>query len=159
MKKSALYCLIFSLLMLVGLAIGLFTDWSLRIVVLTILLLPAAIYEIIRTEGFFTTGTSILITLLLLFQLSLFFFQLNIDLGIPLLKEYGLNIHGTPSVLTFLISIYLLRSTRGIYTRWLALILLLGSLGLFYLAQPELANKFLKEKNIQIPKIPAGKNA
>lgn len=107
---------------------------------------PAAIYEAIRTEGYYTkiasAGIAILVTLEILalrnvihYNLATFFGQEQIYFSgyfLPL----GDLIFVFPLIAIFL-SLILAWRTYGQYTKWLAILLLLSSISLLYLINKE----------------------
>jgi len=117
-------------------------------------LLPATIYESIRTqEGASTKFSSIFLFVILVLEIFLIIFNVNFDLAgffgaeekyiagytLPLgdIKIFG------PLLLATLSTILIFR-TRGKYTKWLSIIIAIGSLVAIYLINPYFFQEALK---------------
>ena len=117
-------------------------------------LLPATIYESIRTqEGASTKFSSILLFVILVLEIFLIILNVNFDLAgffgveekyiagytLPLgdIKIFG------PLLLAILSTVLIFR-TRGKYTKWLSIIIAIGSLVAIYLINPYFFQEALK---------------
>ena len=119
-----------------------------------IFLLPTVIYEVIRTkEGASTKFSSILLLIIIIFEILLILFNISFDLAgflgaeekyvagynIPLgdIKIFG------PLLLAILSTILIFR-TYGPYTKWLSIIIAIGALIAIYLINPQFFQQALK---------------
>lgn len=141
-KYASLICTIVTVVAAIGILIGLFTGNTLTIV---ILLLPAAIYEVYRTEGDSTRAASAILLAVLIAEIVLILFNINFNVAEFLgtsQKEIGgylvplgdLKIVG-PSVMAVL-AIILFVKTYGVYTRWLAVTIFVTSFAIIYSIDP-----------------------
>ena len=118
--------------------------FSLPIITL-ILLLPAVLYEVYRTEGISTKIASLLVLLLVAVQMIIIFSGVDIYLS----EHLGALAQYTPAVLlefshvsiaipiiTAIVAAYLVIRTRGVYTRWLALVIIVVSLAVIFIVEP-----------------------
>lgn len=107
---------------------------------------PAAIYEAIRTEGYYTKIGSIIILLAVIleilalkgiikFNLANFFNQETMYFSGYFITLGEISI--IFPALAAIISIVLFFRTYGIYTKWLAILLLASSISLLYLVNKE----------------------
>lgn len=144
-------CVLVTIIAIIGALISLATKSPLWIL---FFLLPATIYEAIRTqEGASTKFSSILLLIILVLEILLVIFNVNFDLAsffeteekyvagytLPLgdIKIFG------PLLLTILSTVLIFR-TRGRYTKWLSIIIALGSLIAIYLISPSFFQEALK---------------
>ena len=141
-KNATLICTILSVIAVIGVIVGLLTGYTIAII---IALLPTTIYEIYRTEGKSTKASSTLLLLILIAELVLIIFNIDINLAeylgttektiagylVPLgdIKIVG------PTVMTIL-SVILFIRTYGVYTKWLAVIIFLTSFAIVYSIDP-----------------------
>lgn len=116
-------------------------------------LLPAAVYEIIRTEGVSTRAASVVLTLVLLAEIVFILFNIRIDLAAlsgvtgKTVGGYDLPLGDIRMVGTFVLAILavvLFIRTAGAYTKWLAVVLFAGAFALIYLLSPSEFPKLLK---------------
>jgi len=118
-----------------------------------IALIPTVIYEIYRTEGKSTKISSIIIGIILLLELALIIFNIDIDLT-EFLGQESRTIAGYevplgtltvvgPSVMAIL-SVILFIRTRGKYTKWLAVIIFVTSFAIIYGLDPETFGELFK---------------
>lgn len=142
-------CIIITLFAAVCIAAGFFLK---NPVIMILGLLPASLYEAYRTWGISTKIASVLLFLLLVFELILLLFNINFDLA----KIFGISkkyIYGygeifidiktlLPLVIIFLSTVLLVR-TVGLYTKWLSLILIIGCFFVIYILYPAQFNKLL----------------
>jgi hypothetical protein len=154
-EHAGLICIILSIIAAAGCAIGIFVlkpdaagiQKSAPLVVI-VAMLPAVIYEVYRTEGFSTKLASIGILAILVLELLLISGKININLG-KYLGEIHKSLAGVdakmagPAVIAVL-SFILIRQTSGVYTRWLAFIILIASIVLFYVFDPIFFKNMLK---------------
>lgn len=144
-------CTIVTIIAIIGALIGLATKSPLWIL---FFLLPTVIYEAIRTqEGASTKFSSILLLIILVLEIILIIFNINFDLAsffgveekyvagytLPLgdIKVFG------PLLLAILSTVLIFR-TRGRYTRWLSIIIAIGSLIAVYLINPQFFQQAVK---------------
>jgi hypothetical protein len=122
-------------------------------IITVILLLPAAFYQAYRTEGKSTKASSILLVAVLILEIFLILFGANFNLAeylgatqksiggylVPLgdVKVVGPSIVGVLSIILF-------ARTRGIYTRWLAVTILVTALAIIYILDQEVFHHMLK---------------
>ncbi|MDO8584068.1 MAG: hypothetical protein Q7R83_02720 [bacterium] len=117
-------------------------------------LLPAVLYEAYRTEeGASTKVSSIFLLVVLVLEIILIVFKVNFDLAAFLGKTstyvagYQLplgDIKIVGPILSALLSVVLFFRTRGTYTRWLAVVICLGSLTAVYILNPSFFQTVLK---------------
>lgn len=144
-------CLIVTLIAIVGAFLGLTNRNPLWVL---FFLLPALIYETIRTEeGASTKLSSIILLGIVILEIVLILFGINFDLVkffgaeekyiagyvLPLgdIKVFG------PIVTAILATILVFR-TYGPYTRWLSVVIAAGSLVVIYLVNPFFFEQALK---------------
>lgn len=138
-KHANKICLILSLVALVGILAGLVGGWP--IVVLLIALVPSVAYEVYRTEGPSTRWASWALAIVLV--LEAIFLILNVNLDVAELLGYtsrdvagyevplgDIKIVG-PAVMAVL-ALILMSRTRGRYTKWLAVNIIVTSFALIY---------------------------
>lgn len=122
-------------------------------VIAVFLLLPAAIYEAYRTEGKYTTQASYILVLVLIAEIVFVLF--NIDFNIAeflgadkrMIGGYwvplgDIRIVG-PTVMAVL-SVVLFTRTRGIYTRWLSVVIFVSSFAIVYMLDPVVFQDLLR---------------
>jgi len=150
-RYAPLYCTILTIVTVIMALAAFYSHNPLWIVVG---LLPAVIYEVYRTEeGAITKYSSILLLLILVLEIILVVFKVNFDLAtffgeeskyvsgyyLPLgdIKIFG-------PILTAILSVILFFRTAGIYTKWLSVIICLGSLTAVYIINPVFFQSILK---------------
>jgi hypothetical protein len=147
-KHATLICAVLTLVAAAGIGIGV---WQHSPLIAVIGMLPAAGYEVYRTEGPSTRFSSILITGILIALIVLIAFKVSFDVS-PLLKEIGiggvLDAKLAGPVLIAILSLLLFRRTEGIYTKWLAVVILLSAAGLFFILDSSLSGSLLKAVGI-----------
>jgi len=132
-KHASLICTILTIIAVIGIIISLILHSPIPIL---ILLIPTAIYEIYRTEGESTKISSIILGIIIILELILIIFKIDVNIGNFLgedtryiagyeIKLGLLSIIG-PSIMAILTIILFVR-TRGVYTRWLAAIIFFSS--------------------------------
>jgi hypothetical protein len=144
-------CLVVTLIAIVGALIAISSRNPLWMFVF---MLPTVIYEVIRTEeGASTKFSSILLLVLIVLELILIVFGVNYNLAsffdesekvvagytLPLgdIKVFG-------PLLTAILSTILVFRTYGPYTRWLSVIIAVGSLVAVFLISPNFFQQALK---------------
>ena len=141
-EHAGLICLICTILTLTGIAAGWY--WHKPIVII-IALLPAVIYEVYRTEGVSTIWASWGMIAILIAEAVLITGKINIDLAkyaskyIPNFPSVDVTLVG-PVIMAYF-SYVLFRRTAGIYTKWLAVVILAGCIGLFFVVDPAILKK------------------
>jgi hypothetical protein len=154
-RYATLICLIMTLVAALGIVVGVLT----RNAVYTIFaLLPAVGYEAYRTEGVSTRFASWAILLVFIAELILILFKIDIDLAKFLGSERYVRGYYVPigdikvvgSALMVVLSVILFTRTRGVYTRWLAVIIALTSLAIIYILAPNLFGDILRRGVDQI---------
>ncbi|MDD4179558.1 MAG: hypothetical protein PHH14_05865 [Candidatus Margulisbacteria bacterium] len=143
-------CLGLSILLLIGIIIGLV---KLSPLVIIIFLLPTVIYEVYRTEGESTKMASWGLLGVILAEIVAVIFNLNFNLA-SFLGTSGRYIGGYylplgeikmifPGLMAIL-AIILFTRTNGFYTRWLAVLIFIGSLATVYTLDAAIFQQFLK---------------
>lgn len=144
-------CLVMTLVAFIGAFIAMATRSPL---LMFVFMLPAVIYEVIRTEpGASTKFSSILLLGIIILEIILIVFGINYDLAkffeedekyiagytLPLgdIKVFG-------PLLTAILSTVLVFRTYGPYTRWLSVIIAIGSLVAVFLISPHFFQQALK---------------
>jgi hypothetical protein len=149
-KYAPHICTAVTILALIGILIGLIAGAPLWIV---ILLLPTAIYEAYRTEGDSTKASSLILVAVLILEIILILFNVNFNLAeflgasqkyiggylVPLgdIKIVGPTLMAVLAVILFV-------KTRGIYTRWLAVIIFVTSFAIVYVIDPGVFGDLVK---------------
>ncbi len=158
-ENAVLICLICTVIMLAGAAAGIYFN---KPIVVVLALFPAVVYEIYRVEGVSTIWASWGMLAVLVAEVVLIVGKFNINIAtyaakyIPNLPAVDVKMAG-PVIMGYF-SYVLIRRTAGIYTRWLAVVILVGCLGMFYALDPALFSRFagkgLQEGLKNIPNIP-----
>lgn len=156
-KYATPICIGLTVLAALGIVIGLITS---NAVVAIVALLPAAGYEAYRTEGASTRWASWALAAVLVVQLAFVVFNVDLDL-VALLGESERTVAGyqvalgdarvAASGLVVVLSLILITRTRGIYTRWLAAICLVASLGIAYILAPDAFADLLRTVVDEVP--------
>jgi hypothetical protein len=148
-KYATLICTIVSILAIIGIVIGI---WLSKPLIIVIFLIPAAAYEVYRTEGPSTVWASWILLIVLILEIVLIVANINFDLAsffgesekvvagytVPLgdIKIVG------PIVMAIL-SIILFVRTRGRYTKWLAVVIFITCFAIVYAINPEIFKNLL----------------
>jgi hypothetical protein len=148
-KYATLICTIVSILALIGIVIGI---WLSKPLIIVIFLIPAAAYEVYRTEGPSTVWASWILLIVLILEIVLIAANISFDLAsffgesekvvagytVPLgdIKIVG------PIVMAIL-SIILFVRTRGRYTKWLAVVIFITCFVIVYVINPEIFKNLL----------------
>ncbi|HEY4662620.1 MAG TPA: hypothetical protein VIH07_02960 [Candidatus Humimicrobiaceae bacterium] len=143
-KYATLICTIVSILALIGIVIGILISKPLIIV---ILLLPAAAYEVYRTEGPSTIWASWLLLIILIMEIIFIAANISFDLASFLgesekvVAGYAVplgDIKVVGPVIIAILSIILFIRTRGRYTKWLAVVIFITCFAIVYALNPEI---------------------
>lgn len=121
--------------------------------VIALLLLPVAAYEVYRTRGVSTTISSWIILLVLLAEIIFILFHINYDLG-RFLNQSNAYIGGQyipigdikilgPTLLV-VFSIILLIRTYGPYTKWLSVLIFVSAFVMVYILNPDIFRELLR---------------
>jgi len=149
-KYAPAICIGVSVLAVIGVIISFIAQSPIP---LLFLLLPAAGYEVYRTEGDSTKAASALVLAAIIFELILLIFHIDFNLASYLevdsttiagyLVPLGaLSVVG-PTVMAILAIVLFIR-TYGVYTRWLAVIIFLSAFVIIYLLNPVAFQELLK---------------
>jgi hypothetical protein len=146
-------CIILSIITLITIILGFYLR-SPYIVILGII--PVAIYEAVRTEGFYTKAGSIAISILVIIEIfaikGLFRFNLASFMGRDTMYFSGYYLPLGDIVFIFpavaaIISLVLFFRTYGIYTKWLSILLLLSSIALIYIVNKDILYELIRTQN------------
>ena len=149
-KNATPICIGLSILATVGILIGIFAHSA---IITMFALLPTIIYEIYRTEGRSTKWASWAILGVFVVEIIFIIFNISFDLAqfleinekyisgyeIPLgdIKLFG------PALMAIL-SLILITKTRGKYTKWLAIIILISSFAIILSLDSTLFERYIK---------------
>jgi len=150
-RYAPLICTILTIVTIIMAIVSFYTHNALWII---ISLIPAVIYEVYRTqEGATTKYTSILLLIVLVVEAILIIFKVNFDLAgffgeeskyvggydLPLgdIKVFG-------PILTAILSVVLFFRTAGVFTKWLSVVICIGSLTATYIINPIFFRSLLK---------------
>jgi hypothetical protein len=149
-KIPKIVCAILTLTTLITILLGFYLKNPFVIIVG---IFPAAIYEAWRTEGFYTKSGSIIILALVILEILAIKGLIKINLANFFgREEMYFSGHWLPlGDITFIfpavatiVSLTLLWRTYGIYTKWLAVLLLASSAVLLYLVNKEALLELIK---------------
>jgi len=138
-KNAVLICLALTILVVLGGAASIY--WKKPLIVI-LCALPAAGYEVYRTEGLMTKLASLGIFAVFIAEILFIAFGFNLDVGkyiakyVSVLPTVDAKLLG-PVVIAVL-AIMLVRRTGGIYTIWLAVVLFAAAAALLYSLDPNL---------------------
>ncbi|MFA5012968.1 MAG: hypothetical protein WC520_00170 [Candidatus Paceibacterota bacterium] len=149
-KYATIICIVLTLLAIAGVIMAFLKNNPL---ILVGFLLPAVIYEAYRTEGKSTKWSSWALLAIFVLEIILIAFKINFDLA-SFLEKTQTTVAGYtvplgdvkivgPTIVAIL-SVVLFIKTRGVYTKWLAVIIFLGSFSLIYLLNPDVFQILLK---------------
>ena len=142
-KLARTICWILSIFTIATIIIGLFTKNPFTII---IGIVPAAVYEVIRTEGYYTKIASAAIAILVVLEIFALKNVIHYNLATFFSSEqiyfsgYFLPLGDLIFVfplIAVILSLILAWRTYGKYTKWLAILLLLSSISLLYLVNKE----------------------
>jgi len=150
-RYAALYCGILTVITVIMAIVSFYFHYPLWII---LGLMPVVGYEIYRAkEGASTEYSAILLLIVLVLEAILIIFNVNFDLASFLGTEtkyvggYDIpmgDIKVVGPILTAVLSIILFFRTAGIYTKWLAVIICIGSLTAVYIINPIFFQTMLK---------------
>ncbi len=148
-KNAVLICSILTLIAVAASILGITKSIPLAIV---IGMIPVAAYEVYRTEGITTKISSVGIFLILVVEIIIIARGMKLD-SIEVLSSLKksfpfIELSMIAPVVTAFLSFTLFRRTYGIYTRWLAVVILATSLALLYSVNPSLVEK-VKKSDVQ----------
>lgn len=141
-------CLVLTLLVIVGIIWGYLAHNAL---IAVLFMLPAVGYEAYRTEGASTTWASWVLLLLIIAELICIIFRINFDLGsyFGVSETYAAGVYlplGDIKIIfpmvMLVLSLILFFRTNGKYTKWLAVLIILGSIVTVYLLDPSFLKQF-----------------
>jgi len=138
-KHASKICLVLSVIALVGILAGLV--WRMPMALLLVALAPSVAYEVYRTEGPSTRWASWALAIVLVLEALFLIFDVNLDVAellgyssryvagydVPLgdIKIVG------PAIMAVL-ALILMTRTRGRYTKWLAVNIIVTSFALIF---------------------------
>ncbi|MBN2096220.1 hypothetical protein JW752_02355 [Candidatus Peregrinibacteria bacterium] len=149
-KNAGTICIVLSIIALIGILAGI----NYQMPLLTMFgLLPTVIYEVYRTEGESTKWASR--GLLAVYVLEIIFIFKNISFNVAdflekseeYVKGYQVplgDIKVVAPALMAILAIVLFTKTRGRYTKWLSVIIIITSFAIVYSLDPEIFKTFLK---------------
>jgi len=149
-KYAPHLCTLFMIIAIIGIILGFIFSKPL---IPIILLLPAAIYEAYRTEGKSTKTSSIVLVLVLLAEIILVIFNIEFNIATFLGAEQqyiggywvplgDLRIVG-PAIVAVL-AVILFTRTKGVYTKWLAVIIFVTCFAIIYLIDPVVFQELIR---------------
>jgi len=143
-RNAALICGILTVIAALGAAASIYWTQPLAVIIAA---LPAAAYELYRTEGFTTKLASAGVLAVLVAEIVLIVGKIEINIARFVAKYTGsmpvVDAKLAGPVVIALLAIMLVRRTAGIYTKWLAVVLLGSAVALFYTLDPALIAKFI----------------
>ncbi len=153
-KTAWIICLASTLIIVLGIVLGLFFSKPL---IIAFSIVPAIIYEAYRTKGFFTKLASIISAVVIIAEIYVIIVGKTVNLSKYLggfansLPWLSSDIHAglIGPVVLVICSIVLFKWTAGKFTRWLAVIILVSSVALFYSIDPGIFKGFIKSKAVQ----------
>lgn len=119
-------------------------------------IIPAAIYEMVRTEGYYTRSSSIIITILVILEVLAIKGVIKFNLANWMGRDqayfggYWLPLGDITFIfpaVAVILSIVLFFRTYGVYTKWLAILLLASSACLLYLVNKETLFELIRTQN------------
>lgn len=148
-KYATLICTIVSILALIGIVIGI---WLSKPLIIVIFLIPAAAYEVYRTEGPSTVWASWILLIALILEIVLIAANISFDLA-SFLGESEKVVAGytvplgdikiAGPIVIAILSIMLFVRTRGRYTKWLAVVIFITCFVIVYVINPEIFKNLL----------------
>jgi len=148
-KYATLICTIVSILALIGIVIGI---WLSKPLIIVIFLIPAAAYEVYRTEGPSTVWASWILLIVLILEIVLIVANINFDLASffgeseKVVAGYTVplgDIKIAGPIVMAILSIILFVRTRGRYTKWLAAVIFITCFAIVYAINPEIFKNLL----------------
>jgi hypothetical protein len=149
-RIPTIICIVVTVIAAAGLVLGYVTG---NILWAVTMLLPATVYQVIRTEGVSTRWASWVMLILLVATIVLVIFNVNYDLQ-QLFGQEEAYVAGhvvplgdvkmvLPTVMAICAAILLVR-TRGRFTRWLGIVIFVSSALIIYLIAPETIQYLLR---------------
>ncbi len=152
-KNAGIICIAISIIAVLGIFLGIKFNKPL---IIALVMLPAVIYEVYRTEGVYTKIASWLSLTVVVAEAYVIIAGITIDLSPILgesLKSFSITgrVHAglIGPVALVILALYLFKNTAGIYTRWLSIIILVSSIALFYAINPEIILGLLQSSDIK----------
>ena len=148
-KYATLICTIVSILALIGIVIGI---WLSKPLIIVIFLIPAAAYEVYRTEGPSTVWASWILLIVLILEIVLIMANINFDLASffgeseKVVAGYTVplgDIKIAGPIVIAILSIILFVRTRGRYTKWLSAVIFITCFVNIYVINPEIFKNLL----------------
>lgn len=150
-KYAGLICTIMSVVAVIGVIAGIVTRSP---IVILVALVPSVVYEVYRTEGETTRWASWAMVGVLVLEFILVIFNISFDVGgflgaqtqqvagysVPL---GDIRIVG-PAVMAVLATVLIVR-TRGVYTRWLAVNIIVCVLAVTFVLDPSVFQDLMRE--------------
>jgi hypothetical protein len=149
-KNATAICVGLSVLAAVGIILGVVYKEALFPM---FFLLPTIVYEVYRTEGKSTKWAAWGLLMVFIVELILILFRVQFDLAAFLevdakyIEGYEVplgDIKLLGPALMAVLSLVLLKNTRGRFTIWLAVIIIITSFAVVYSLDPTLFNRYLK---------------
>lgn len=150
-RYAPLICTILTIVTVIMAIVSFYTHNALWII---IGLLPAVVYEVYRTqEGATTQYSAIALLIILALEAILIIFKVNFDLAAFFGEEskyvggYNLplgDIKIFGPILTAVLSVVLFFRTAGVFTKWLSVVICIGSLTAVYIINPVFFQSILK---------------
>ena len=152
-QHAPMICGVITIIAVLGIVVGI---WKTMPIVVAVSIIPAIVYEIYRTEGVFTKLASWLALIVTIVALYVIYKNVVIDI-VPFITKFihlPMTAKLVPAgliapVVLVIIAVYLFRRTAGIYTRWLAVVILVTSVALFYCIDPQMIKNLLSTPEVQ----------
>lgn len=154
-KYAPAICFVLSVIALAGIIVGIIKNAPL-ITISSIM--PTIIYEVYRTEGVSTKAASWGLLAVFIIEIVLIAAKINFDLSSILgIKEKYIGGYRVPlgdvktmgPAIMAILSIVLFIRTNGIYTKWLAVIIIITSLVIVYQLDPAVVTQLFKQNIIR----------
>lgn len=150
-KTANTIAIIISIITIATIALGL---WLKNPYYIMIGIIPAALYEACRTEGYYTKTASIGIVILVILEVLAIMGIVRFNLAEMLgMQDYYLAGYVVPlgdvasifPIAAVVLSILLVRRTFGPYTKWLAILLIASSVVLLYVVNRSIIPDLLRQ--------------
>ncbi|PKQ37909.1 MAG: hypothetical protein CVT59_04795 [Actinobacteria bacterium HGW-Actinobacteria-1] len=150
-KNAPLICGILSAVVVLGVVIGLVAKSP---IIVLLAMAPSVAYEVYRTEGETTRWASWTLAGVLVVEFFLIVFKISIDIGAFLgsstevVAGYSIPLGDLRIVGPALIAVcalILITRTRGVFTRWLAVNIIVAALALTYVLDPSVFTELLRQ--------------
>lgn len=150
-KYAGIICAVLSVVAVIGIIVGLLAKSP---IVVLIAMAPSVVYEVYRTEGETTRWASWALAGVLVLEFILVAFSISFDAG-ALLGSATQEVAGYtiplgdlrvvgPAVIA-VCALILIARTRGVYTKWLAVNIILTALALTYVLDPGMFTELLRQ--------------